>query len=134
MQDLLTYAFLTLAAGYAVLMGVDFIHGLIRLVPQVTAEGPEQVEEVPQVTAEGPEETPKVATWDWLVPSLDCDVPQVDAIEFGRHKLRVLEVAQQSERDYSSLSIRELKKLASERKIKRYSSLTKTQLLTALAA
>ncbi len=46
-----------------------------------------------------------------------------------------LEVAEQPEAvDYSQLSIRQLKRIASSGKVKNYSSLTKSQLIAVLAA
>jgi len=81
------------------------------------------------------------ATLRWLETAIKPDTinvtKQPNVIEIARvrqSKAQVLEVANQPERDLTRLGIRELKKLASAAKIKRYNVMTKIQLIGQLAA
>jgi len=81
------------------------------------------------------------ATLEWLETAIKPDT--IDAAEHPnvieitrvrQSKAQVLEVANQPKRDLTRLGIRELKKLASAAKIKRYNVMTKIQLIGQLAA
>jgi len=82
----------------------------------------------------------KPATLDWLETAIKPNIldatETLNVIEMVRNRLPLVQVfgGGQSERDLTRLGIRELKKLASAAKIKRYNVMTKIQLIGQLAA
>ena len=140
MQDFIAIATIFIALSFAAIVMIDFISGLVAIwekagsqsQPQVSASVLIEQSPAPKLKAE-------VTPDPWVLP--------VEEVAFALPPLQMNnikpifllpaapEVAGQPENaiDYTQLSIRQLKRLASGR-VKNYSSLTKSQLISALAA
>lgn len=88
-----------------------------------------RVDYFPEVPEVEPEESPELAP----APEASLVVDEVAKTELAPQKPTKTS-PKPDETGLAALSIRELKKVASKRKIPRYSNLTKSQLLQALAA
>ncbi len=125
MQNLLTLTLEILAIGATLMMVADFCSGLKRLYCTCGTVGEHK-----------PETAPLSDPWEGEVEidtiTQPCCKPEAAPL------LRLLppapKVVEQAPIDYSDLTIRQLKKEAQRRQLKRYSNLTKPQLITALAA
>ncbi len=139
MQNLLTLALEILAIAATLMMFADFCYGLKRLYcacGTVQEQKPEAAV-ASGVTSTNPKETVSLSDpWEGEVEIETISQPcsRAEAAPL----LRLLPPAQvvvgQAPIDYSDLTIRQLKKEAQRRQLKRYSNLTKPQLITALAA
>ena len=140
MQDFIAIATIFIALSFAAIVMIDFISGLVAIwekagsqsQPQVSASVLIEQSPAPKLKAE-------VTPDPWVLP--------VEEVAFALPPLQMNnikpifllpaapEVVKQPENaiDYTQLSIRQLKRLASGR-VKNYSSLTKSQLISALAA
>ncbi len=139
MQNLLTLALEILATAAALMMVADFCYGLKRLYC-TCATVQEQKPEAAVAsggTSSRPKETVSLSDpWEGEgeieTISQPCCKPESAPL------LRLLppaqEVVEQPQVDFSDWTIRQLKKEAQRRQLKRYSNLTKPQLITALAA
>lgn len=141
MQDLLKAAIEITAATFILLMIADFTAGLVSAWHNAGVKAQLQIELEPPVQQEIAPQT-ETTLDPWLQPTketaiaLPTEQPQMNRIKPILLLLPAApEVAEQPENDmdYTQLSIRQLKRLASGR-VKNYSSLTKSQLISALAA
>jgi hypothetical protein len=133
-QQILTYTTEVIAFSFTALLLVDFVSGLIATwnsrppAPEVESDPVSLPADAAQrelekyIAAQADEAAPEPET-DLIALSIELP-PQPAA----------LEVANQPERDLSQLGIRELKRLASSAKIKRYNVMTKQELIAALGA
>lgn len=111
MQDILTQSIILITIASIVFLISDFLCS-VRHTPQANA------------IAESPVTQASYATLDWVQPVVDIEVESVDVVAIAKSRMPKLSLA--------SLGIRELKKLASQRKVKGYSKLNKAQLVAAL--
>jgi large subunit ribosomal protein L20 len=119
MENLLT-SILTVAILY-----------ILATLPRTATTEPEAapVDYFPEVPEVEPEESPELAP----APETPLIVDEVAKTELAPQK--PTKTSPKTDKNgLDALSIRQLKKLASEHKIPRYSNLTKSQLITALAA
>jgi hypothetical protein len=127
-QTALTLLIETISVGFTALLLIDFIAGLNTLLQQSQEDHQNQVqllEDVPETSMQKSLEEPPVG-WSVVEPTTEwhgwsCFLPMDTAY------WRKADALQRE-------SIRTLKKLASEKKIKGYSSLVKAQLIAALLA
>jgi hypothetical protein len=125
MQNLLTLALEILAIAATLMMVADFFHGAKRLYCACATVGENK-----------PETAPLSDPWEGEV-EIDTITQPCCKVE-SAPLLHLLPPAQkvvgQAPIDYSDWTIRQLKKEAQRRQLKRYGNLTKPQLITALAA
>lgn len=138
-----------LVVGFVLVMGFDFVAGLLtlyrscapmRLEPQATPEPTTYELFAGGVVVEPTELEP--ATLRWLQAAIAVAVTEEDdagepfnVIELAKKRQpKALEVAKQPQPDYSQMPIRKLKKLASERRIKNYNVMKKIELVSVLSA
>jgi hypothetical protein len=140
MQNLLTAVIEITAATFILLMIADFTAGLVAAWHNAGIKAQSQVELEPPVQQDIAPQT-QTTLDPWLQPreettiALPTEPPQTNRIKPILLLLPAApEVAEQPENviDYTQLSIRQLKRLASGR-VKNYSNLTKNQLIAALA-
>ena len=140
MQDFIAIATIFIALSFAAIVMIDFISGLVAIwekagsqsQPQVSASVLIEQSPAPKLKAE-------VTPDPWVQPVEEAAIAlppqQMNNIKPIFLLPAAPEVVKQPENDmdYTQLSIRQLKRLASGR-VKNYSSLTKSQLISALAA
>lgn len=140
MQDFIAIATIFIALSFAAIVMIDFISGLVAIwekagsqsQPQVSASVLIEQSPAPKLKAE-------VTPDPWVQPveeaAFALPPQQMNNIKPIFLLPAAPEVVKQPENDmdYTQLSIRQLKRLASGR-VKNYSSLTKSQLISALAA
>lgn len=153
MQDLLTQLIQLIAIAFVGLMILDLVAQLYTRYESMntpeTIMQPATEDSTPETITPSEEETQVLATLEWLLQSiaeepatLEEETPDIIQLAKARTTSKppvidsVIEVAREITThltDLSGLGIRELKKLASERKLKGYGKMTKAQLLQALA-
>jgi hypothetical protein len=143
MQDLLTATIVAIAILFTASAIADFTAGLVRLWRNAGTKAQPRVEAKPAIEppAIANQVEPASALPDlWMQPveevALALPPQQMNNIKPTFLLPAAPEVAGQPENvvDYSSWSIRALKKEAQRRKLGKYSSLTKSQLIERLAA
>ena len=151
MQDFIAIATIFIALSFTAIVMIDFISGLVAIwekagsqsQPQVSASVLIEQSPAPKLKAEvtlDPWALPVEEVAIALAPQQMNNIKPIFLLPAGAQDPVLLaeaapEVAGQPENaiDYTQLSIRQLKRLASGR-VKNYSSLTKSQLISALAA
>lgn len=137
MQDLLTLTLESLAIAVTLVMFLDFFCGLRHLynTSATTIEGkPEEaltvkpIQEDPEETA--PLDDPWATEVEEVIESFYCHAITQNPVYLLPPAL--LETRSEPETDYSGWTIRALKKEAQNRKLSKYSSLTKNQLISRL--
>ena len=141
MQDFIAIATIFIALSFTAIVMIDFISGLVAIWEKAGSQSPPQVSA--SVLIEQSPAAPKLkaeVTLDpWALPVEEVAIAlppqQMNNIKPIFLLPAAPEVVKQPENaiDYTQLSIRQLKRLASGR-VKNYSSLTKSQLISALAA
>lgn len=109
--------------SFVFIMTMDFIFGLVAL---------NRSNIQPLLAVE--EEVATPATIDWLLSVVKEEVVEevvVDVLSLAKSRLPVVAVVEELI-DLSKLGIRELKKLASQRKVKGYGKMNKAELVIAL--
>ena len=140
MQDLLTLTLETLAIATALMMFADFFCGLIHLynasATTTQEDKPEEAIAIVPTLAISKETLPLDDAWEGEgeieVISQCCYKPEAAPVIYLLAPAQ--EAVEQPAIDFSDWSIRALKKEAQNRKLSKYSSLTKAQLLIALTA
>ena len=140
MQDFIAIATIFIALSFTAIVMIDFISGLVAIWEKAGSQSPPQVSASVLIEqSPAPKLKAEVTPDPWVLP--------VEEVAFALPPLQMNnikpifllpaapEVVKQPENaiDYTQLSIRQLKRLASGR-VKNYSSLTKSQLISALAA
>ena len=141
MQDFIAIATIFIALSFTAIVMIDFISGLVAIWEKAGSQSPPQVSA--SVLIEQSPAAPKLkaeVTLDpWALPVEEVAIALAPQQMNNIKPIFLLpaapEVVKQPENaiDYTQLSIRQLKRLASGR-VKNYSSLTKSQLISALAA
>ncbi len=142
MQDFIAIATIFIALSFAAIVMIDFISGLVAIWEKAGSQSQPQVELEPaiepQVIAPKVEASALPDLWVLPLEEIAIALPpqQINNIKPIFLLPAALEVVKQPENviDYSGWSIRELKKEAQRRKLGKYSSLTKSQLIERLAA
>ncbi len=142
MQDLLTATIVAIAILFTASAIADFTAGLVTLWRNAGTKAQPRVEAKPAIEqpAIANQVEPTSALPDpWLQPVEEIEIALPSKQSSVKPQMLLApapEVAGQPENviDYSGWSIRELKKEAQRRKLGKYSSLTKSQLIERLAA
>ncbi len=150
MQDLLTLTLESLAIAVTLVMFLDFFYGLRHLynASATTIKGKPEEAILPRGSAEkvviafvptpiDPDETaplndPWTTEVEEVIESFSCHAKAPKTVYLLPPA--VFAEAQEPEIDYSGWTIRALKKEAQNRKLSKYSSLTKNQLISRLTA
>lgn len=139
MQDLLTLTLETLAIATALMMFADFFGGLTHLYYACATTQKDQPEEAIafEPTPIDPDETaPLDDAWvgEIEVISQCCCLTEASPVLYLLPPATPGVIDQPETVDYSGWTIRALKKEAQNRKLSKYSSLTKAQLVATLTA
>ena len=142
MQDMLTASIEFLVIAFVLTMAFDFATDLKQLILMPVTDH-SKCETKPEAIAPEPQDSKRPATLQWLEAMLslshnveDLEVPNIFDLARDHqlhHQGPEVDTVDQPQQDYNSFTIRQLKKLASISKIKRYGAMSKRQLIEALA-
>lgn len=131
MSHVITLLIPALVLSFAFIMTMDFISGLVALTSNT-----QQVTVLEEVVEE---ELTTSATLNWLLSVVveeEVVEEEVNVLSLAKSRIPALVLAQEIVDclvDLTTLNIRELKRMASERKIKGYGKMKKHELITALS-